>query len=424
MIEEQTQKIAICGATLIDGIGKRPIEKAVVIVSGKRIEAVGTQENVPISEDIQRIDAGGKYLLPGLIDLHVHIYHPDFVTAPPKGSDMAYGSIIAMNNLRSALQAGITTLRDTSDVDHMSLAMRTAVERGLLVAPRIFAAGIGICMTGGHGSELPGMVHEVDGPEAIRRVVREEIRAGVDWIKLLSSHRSDLPEYSQEEITAGTEEAHRLGKKLAIHAANFASTRMAAVAGVDTIEHGSFIDPETADLMAEKDITLVPTVWVKNYIHGNMQKIGEKLKEGRSKEFSRDDFEVTATWFRRCVEQYPATMEFVRSRGIRIATGTDSVFPEEPWAVLHREIEFLTHYGLSNMEAIQAATRAGAEALGKADQFGTVEPGKLADLILVDQNPLEQIKTFENVSWVMKEGAVIPKHPEWLPHPVGAALIQ
>jgi imidazolonepropionase-like amidohydrolase len=420
MCEQKNTRIAITGATLIDGTGRAPVPEAIVIVGGERIEAVGTRDTVELPPDIEIIDAKGKYLLPGLIDLHVHIYHPAFAPLPTKGSKMAYAGVIAVNNLRSALQAGITTVRGVCDVDHLDLAMRTAVKRRLLIGPRLFVAGKGICMTGGHGSELPGVVHEVDGPEAVRKAVRQEVKAGVDLIKLLSSHRTDDPEFSQKEIDAGVDEAHRLGRKVAIHAASFVSVRMAARAGVDTIEHGSFVDEESADLMAEKGIVLVPTVWVKNYIPTFIDKLkGQPMPLG---EFSIDEEEmaVSHTWFSRCVEQLPKTIELVRSKGVRIGAGTDNVFPNEPWAMLPTEIEWLTKHGLSNMEAIESATRIGAEALGKKDEFGTVEAGKYADLIVIDRDPLEDITVLGEVSWVMKEGAVIPRHPEWARRPIVA----
>ncbi len=185
---------------------------------------------------------------------------------PTKGSELAYAGLVASNNLRQALQAGITTLRAVSDRDHIDIAMRDAVERRQIIGPRLFVAGVGICMTGGHGSGIPGTIHEVDGPWAVRKAVREEVKAGVDFIKLLSSHRTDDREFTAEEIEAGVDEAHAHGRKCAIHVANHIGTKMAAEAGVDTIEHGSFIDKETAEKMAYNKIVLVPTLWVKNHI--------------------------------------------------------------------------------------------------------------------------------------------------------------
>jgi imidazolonepropionase-like amidohydrolase len=419
MTQPTKQRTVVRGVTLIDGTGARPVENAVVLIEENRIAAVGSPQTLAIPEDAVVIDGAGRFLLPGLIDLHVHMYSPQFTLVPPNGDLMAFAGVVCFNNLRSALQAGITTVRDVGNYKHIDLALKSAAERKLILAPRIFASGIGISMTGGHGSQSPEMNHEVDSPDEMRKAVREEIKAGADWIKLLSSHRSDFPELSQEEISAGVEETHRLGKKVAIHAANWVGVRMAARAGVDTIEHGSFVDEESANLMVEKGITLVPTLWVKNHVPRLLEKMVEKTKaEGGMDAFIDDDTTQTIIWLNRCLEQLPKTIALARSKGIAIGTGTDGVFLEQPWAVLPEEMEWMTRYGIPNMDVIVSATQVGARALGKAGEFGTVEKGKLADLIMVDRDPLQDITTFKEVNWVMKEGFVVPRSPEWNRLPV------
>jgi len=406
---------AIIGATLIDGTGCPPVERAAVVVEGERITAAGPVDSVALPPGAERIDAVGRFLLPGLIDVHVHVTYPLHVPVAPKGDRTAYAAIVAARNLRTALQAGITTVRDVCG-PRTNLALRTAVARGQLVGPRIFTAGKGICMTGGHGSDDPDAVHQVDDPEAVRRAIREERRAGADLIKLLSSHRTDHPEFSQDEIDAGVDEAHRLGLPVAIHAANFVSTRMAARAGVDAIEHGTFIDEETAGTMAERGIRLVPTLWVKHDLAVRLERW--KSTPERFAWGDPDDLAASATWFRRCVEQLPETMRIARKQGIRVAAGTDFVFADHPWALLPEEIEFLTRFGFSPLEALESATRIGAEVIGVDDELGTVEPGKLADLILVDRDPIEDIRALRDVTWVMQGGRVIPRSPEWDRRPI------
>ncbi len=404
--------IALQGATLIDGLGGQPVANSLVLVEGERIQQVGQNGEIELPADCICVDARGKFLLPGLVDSHVHIFHEGFVPLMPKGSHMAYLTLVAINNLQQALQAGVTCLRAIADGQFADLAMRSAVHNKMLLGPRIIAAGQGICMTGGHGSGLDGVL-EVDGVLAVRKAVREQVRAGADFIKLLSSHRSDYPEFSLEEIEAGVDEAHRLGKRIAIHAGNYKSTRMAAIAGVDSIEHGNFIDPRTANLIAEKDITVVPTVWIYHLIKEKIDGVGDGAltQMGAEMKFDIDELKATHTWAKRVVEQYPTTIELLLSRGVRLAAGTDNVFADQPFAPLYKELDYLTRVGLSNMQAIQAATLHGAEVIGQADQFGSIEAGKLADMIMVDKDPLKDIKAFEDVSWVMKEGTIVPLNP-------------
>ena len=423
MTEHSSRMILIKNATLIDGTGSAPLPVATVLVQGERILDLGPTGAFSVPDGTEVIDASGKYLLPGLVDAHVHLFHEGFVPLPPKGSFLAYQTVVAVNNLRTALQSGVTTLRAISDGFYADLAMRSAVKNKILYAPRIFAAGNGICMTGGHGSGLAGVL-EVDGPQAVRQAVREQVKAGVDFIKLLSSHRTDTPEFSLEEIQAGVDEAHRLGKRIAIHAGNYVTTRMAAIAGVDSIEHGNFIDEETADLLAQKDISVIPTVWVYHSIKEKIDGLGANAmsKLGAEMKFDLEELEATRIWADRVVAQYPQTIALLRSRGIRIAAGTDNVIADEAFAVLHKELAYMTHVGMTPMEAIVAATKHGAEVIGQEEQFGTAEKGKYADLIMVDRNPLEDIGALAEVSWVMKEGQVIPLYPEWKRKPIQAPL--
>ena len=412
---DEKQPIAIVGATLIDGTGAEPVRDAAVLIEGNEIAAVGPRSAVGVPPNAEVLDAAGRYLLPGLIDAHVHVSAPEFITIPPKGDRTAYATAIAIRNLRSALQAGVTTVRDVCG-PRINLALRSAQRNGYLVAPRIYTAGMGICMTGGHGSSFEGSVHEVDGVDAVRHVVRIEHKAGADLIKLLSSHRTDRPEFSLAEIEAGVDEAHRLGLPVAIHAANLVSTDMAARAGVDVIEHGSFVSEDTVDRMAKNGTVLVPTLWVK---HDLATRLAEyKATPERFPWGDAIDLEESTAWFQRCVEQLPETMRLARERGLTIAAGTDFVLADQPWCLLPEEAEMLVRLGLSPMDAIVAATHGGAAALGLTDRLGTIAAGKWADLILVDRDPLQDIASLKDVSWVMQDGKVIPRSPEWDRRPI------
>ena len=334
-----------------------------------------------------------------------------------EGSAEAYDTAIAIHNLRSALQAGITSVRDACGA-RINLALRAAVRRGIFLGPRIVTAGRGLCMTGGHTAGLPG-VREVDSPAAVRQAVREERKAGADFIKLLSSHRTDWPELTDEEISAGVDEAHRLGLRVAIHAANSVSIRASVRAGVDTIEHGSFLDEEAAETMAQKGIVLVPTSWVKHDLAARLQSRDE-IPAGFTATDPKE-IEESATWFGRCVEQLPETMRIAKSFGVQIAAGTDFVMSDKPWALLPDEVAWLVRQGLTPGEAIRSATQIGAVALGLGDRLGTVEVGKCADLILVDRDPLADISALSAVTWVMKDGWPVPRSPEWERRPICAA---
>lgn len=375
------------------------------------------------------MDASGKYLLPGLIDCHVHLAAPDFMPHPIKGDSRSYLSIIALHNLRSALQSGITSIRSVCDGDHIDLALRSALQEGLVLGPRLLSAGIGICMTGGHGSQgsdrTPGSIgiHEADGIDEVRRAVRQEVKAGADLIKLLTSHRSDYPEFSQEELDAGVDEAHRLGKRVAVHAGNFACTRMAAKAGADTIEHGNFLDDETAEMMADKGICLVPTAWVYHHMAEMCQALRTKGVTGGEYPMDQEEFDSTQVWADRVVARYPETLRIARKHGVTIAAGTDNVFADQPFAVLHEELSWLNRLGFSTMEVIRIATRNGAETLGITETAGTLEPGKAADLILVERDPLRDITALGEVCWVMREGVELTFSQEWSRKPVGARAV-
>lgn len=414
-------KKAIVEATIIDGTGNKPILDGVVIIDGKEIKEIGSKSDIVVSPDMEVINAEGKYLLPGLIDAHVHVFNPGFVPVFPQGSHEAYAGVIAMNNLRSSLQSGVTTIRDLTS-GHINLALRSAINRGQMIGPRSLVAGRGICMTGGHGTEgedgFNTEVHEADGLLEIRKAIRQEVNAGVDLIKVLTSHTREYPEYTQEELNVAVEEAHRFGKKVAAHAGNQIATRMAAIAGVDTIEHGIAIDSETADLMEEKGISLVPTLWVLNDIKAKTEERKENYQRIGEYALYKEKMENTLDQYRVILEQLPKTIELIRKRKINVATGTDNIRWYVPFAMLDQEIKYLTKYGFSNMEAIMAATSGGAKALGLEDKIGTIKENTIADLIMLDNDPLQNIEAVSNVTWVMKEGKVVPLSPEWRKRPV------
>ncbi|MDP3486949.1 MAG: amidohydrolase family protein, partial [Bacillota bacterium] len=234
---------------LIDGQGAKPLANASLWVENGRIkEVIPAGSGLPDGIDV--VDLSEYTVVPGLIDMHMHV---DYWHSQPNVAEFAEGeglvACLAVRNIRSTLEKGVTTLRDVSST--FGLQMRRAVELGFVPGSRIFSAAKGICMTGGHGHDTRGVV-QADGPEEIRKAVRQQIRAGADLIKILTSHRSETPEYRQEELDAGVDEAHRLGYRVACHAAIMPAAKMAVLAGVDTIEHGTHLTDEVRELMAER----------------------------------------------------------------------------------------------------------------------------------------------------------------------------
>ncbi|HHY76718.1 MAG TPA: amidohydrolase family protein, partial [Firmicutes bacterium] len=272
-----------CG-TLIDGRGGPPVRNAAILVeSGRFAEVLGPEDSAEFvarvkegRPDIRVIDLGDYTVLPGLIDMHVHVdywySHPNRAEYEDETGD-AMAACLAARNIRSTLEKGITTLRDVGS--GVGLKMRRAVELGYVQGSRILTAGKGICMTGGHGSDGYKSCREADGPEEVRKAVREQIKAGADLIKILTSHRSEHPEYRQEELDAGVDEAHRRGYRVACHAAIMPSCKMAVLAGVDTIEHGTHLTDEVREMMAERGVYLIPTM----IAYATMAKLARKAKE-------------------------------------------------------------------------------------------------------------------------------------------------
>jgi imidazolonepropionase-like amidohydrolase len=403
-------KIAIMGATLIDGTGAAPVHDSVVLVEGTQIAQVGPRDAVQIPTDAQQIDAHDKFLLPGLIELHSHMYHPAMVPGAMGYEAPAYAVLYAAHNLRQSLQSGITAVRDVATMDYLDVSLKRAVAEGLVLGPRLFVAGKGICMTGGHGSELEGFMRIANGPLDVRNAVREQLAAGADHVKFLTTHRTHTPEYTQEELNAGVDEAHRLGKRAACHAAALPGTHMAALAGVNTMDHGTFLQDETLDIMVDKGIVWVPTCFILEIMPEWTKK---KLADPDLPYLWRKEFEISLQWFDACLQELPKTFERALKRGVMIGTGTDAIFHEHPHAAVPEEVEWLTKFGCSAMQAIESATRIGAEALGQEKVLGTVEQGKLADLIMVDRDPLHDITALKQVSWVMKGGQLVPFLPEY-----------
>lgn len=390
-----------CGA-LIDGTGRAPVWNTRVWVRRGRIEEIippggGSPDGVEI------VDLSHYTVIPGLIDMHVHVdywySHPNAGEYQgPEGDAMA--ACLAARNIRSTLEKGVTTVRDLSS--GVGLKMRRAVELGYVQGSRIFTSAKGICMTGGHGSDGYKMTREADGPVEVRKAVREQLKAGADLIKILTSHRSETPEYTQEELDAGVDEAHRRGYRVACHAAIMPSCKMAVLAGVDTIEHGTHLTDEVREMMADRGTYLIPTM----IAYRSCAAAARRAKEDPEAigGFGEDFLGRHADWWIRTDDMLESQFRKAAAAGIKMAVGTDLVIPGVEFAPFHDEMEIFVKCGYGEMNTICAATRVAAEALGKADDLGTIEKGKIADFVAIEGDPLSNIEVLRKVRMVVKDG--------------------
>lgn len=390
-------RIAYRADRLIDGVSDGMVEDAAVLVEDGRIASVGPAGE--LSGDAETIDLGDATLLPGLIDAHVHLVWS--ASAEPhslvESEPRTVTALRCAENMRKHLEAGVTTVRDVGSTDGMAIDIARAVQLGVLPGPRVVAAGRAIAMTGGHGWFLG---QEADGPDAVRSAVRQEIKNGATCIKFMASGgvygHAEEPGSSQltiEEMRAGVEEAHKAGKKVAAHAYSAEAINNALEAGVDSIEHGSFIDWETAEKMRDQGSYLVPTMSV----YAAMDEQGQEL--GAPEYIQRKTKEVVA-----------ATQEALQTAmeaGVKIVAGTDCGAPGHPHGTLPMELRLMVEAGATPLQAIQSGTSAAAELLGLEAETGSLEAGKSADIIAVGGNPLEDITELGKVELVVLKGEVV-----------------
>ena len=409
------QLIVLKAARLFDGKSNALVQNAAVIVQGNKIVDAGS--NLPVPSDAQVIDLGDATLSPGFMDAHTHL------TADFSGNynerrlheldlNVSEQAIRATTFARATVEAGFTTVRDlgsrfVGSHEFVDVALRNSINKGVIVGPRMLVATKGIGASGGHfdptngfrdflfGRESDFTDGIANGPDEIRKAVRFEVKNGADVIKAAVSggvlsigDEVDTPQLTPAEMTALVDESHRLRKKVAVHCHGDQAAREAIEAGVDSIEHGSFMKPETLTMMKKKGTFLTPTLMASEWIMGKLDNYPPAL-QAKAKAATAARSEM----FRNAVKM-----------GIKISFGTDAaVFPHGQNA---KEFKLMVDLGMSAIDALKSATVNDAELLGIAQRVGTLEKGKLADVIAMPGDPTSDITATERVSFVMKEGVI------------------
>jgi imidazolonepropionase-like amidohydrolase len=397
-------RVAVKAAHLIDGKTDRVLSPAVVLIEDGRIVQVGAALSVPAGAKV--FDLGQSTLLPGLIDVHVHLTGvPENSGYKGLGVSLPREALYGASNALKTLLAGFTAARNVGAGGYSDVALRETIDAGQLAGPRLLVSGPALGITGGHCDEnlLPPKFHYreegvADGPWEARTKAREVIKYGADLIKVCASggvlskgDQPGAPQYTAEELRAIVEEAHRAGRKVAAHAHGTQSIKEAIRAGVDSIEHASLIDEEGLALAKAHGTFLVFDIYNDDFILQEGLKMG-MLPESIAKEKAVGQLQRAS--FARAVKA-----------NARMAFGTDAgVYPHGDNA---KQFALLVRYGMTPMQAIRSATLDAAELLGWKDRVGSIEPGKLADLIAVQGDPLKDIRVLEDVRFVMKDGAVV-----------------
>ncbi len=414
------QLIVLKAARLFDGKSNALLQNAVVIVQGDKIVDAGS--NLPIPSGAQVIDLGDATLAPGFMDAHTHL------TADFSGNynerrlqqldlNVSEQAIRATAFARATVEAGFTTVRDmgsrfVASHEFVDVALRNSINKGVIVGPRMLIATKGIGATGGHFDPTGGFRDFLFGrepdytdgiansPDEIRKTVRFEVKNGADVIKAAVSggvlslgDEVDTPQLTPAEMTALVDESHRLRKRVAVHCHGDQAAREAIEAGVDSIEHGSFMKPETLTMMKKKGTFLTPTLMASEWIMSKLDNYPPAL-QAKAKAATAARSEM----FRNAVKM-----------GIKISFGTDAaVYPHGQNA---KEFKLMVDLGMSAIDALKSATSNDAELLGIGQKVGTLEKGKLADVIAMPGDPTSDITATERVSFVMKEGKIIRQGP-------------
>jgi imidazolonepropionase-like amidohydrolase len=398
----------IKAAHMFDSVSGNLTEHGVLVVEGGKIKAVGSDAQIP--PDAEVIDLGDATLLPGFIDAHVHLssesganWYLDFYEHIMRfpAEQALYGAHYA----KVTLEAGFTTVRDVGSTDYIALGLRNAIRAGMIPGPRMLVSNYAIGSTGGHADQDPYPPQRIavagpilgvcNGPDECRAAVRYQIKYGADVIKFMPSggvlslsDPVDNPQMTQEEMNAIVSEAHSWGRKVAAHCHGDRAAKMAIAAGIDSIEHGTFLKDDTLLEMKKKHVYLVATLFAGAWVGERLDKFPPAIQ-------------VKA---RAAAAQAQLMFQHAVKIGVPLALGTDEGV--EPHGLNAREFSLMVKNGLSPAQALMAGTASGADLLGVTDQVGTLAVGKSADIVAVPGNPLADMTATEHPAFVMKEGKI------------------
>ncbi|HSB77123.1 MAG TPA: amidohydrolase family protein [Terriglobales bacterium] len=400
------RRVVVHAARLLDVRTGHTLRDQAIVIENDRIVSVGPAAQAKVAPGATRIELGNLTVLPGLIDAHTHLtmdpYHFGYSSL---GISVPRSALMGARNARVTLEAGFTTVRNVGAAGYADVALRDAINAGDVPGPRMLVSGPPLSITGGHcdNNLLPYEYHarsdgQADGVEAVQHKVREVIKYGADVVKVCATggvlSKGDNPQaaqYTLEEMKAIVADAHRLGRKVAAHAHGAQGILWATEAGVDSIEHGSYIDDAGIAAMKQHGTYLVPTLYLGDWFLENAEQLHVP------------DFLLV-----KAKEVMPAARQHLAhafASGVKVAFGTDAAV--YPHGLNAHEFPVMVKLGLSPLQAIQAATINAADLLGWSDRVGSLEPGHYADLIAVEGDPLQDVTTLERVRFVMKGGEVV-----------------
>jgi imidazolonepropionase-like amidohydrolase len=399
LFSQRMARMKLLNAHLIDGTGAKPMGGAALIFD-EWVNEIRMTEGLSETSDSETLDVAGRTVIPGLVNAHVHITldpnAPDVLKAV-RDEQPPVTALRAAERARRMLEAGITTARDLGGRDYIELGVRDLIQSGEIPGPRLLCAGKVITMTGGTAWVIG---RECDGEDEIRKGVREQIKAGADLIKLMATGgvltpgvEPGSPQLTESELRAGIEEAHKANRSTSTHAQGLEGIKAAIRAGIDTIEHGIFLDDEAVAMMVEKEVVFVPT------LAAAYRLVQSGPGQGVPK-FVKDKMD-------RLYEAHQKSFRLAWEAGVIIAAGNDGGTPFNPQEDLVTEIRLMIEAGVPVLEAIRAGTLNSAQALGLDREVGSLAIGKKADLVVLDGNPLNNPTTLSQIWCVIQGGDVV-----------------